>query len=424
MEERMDKGIFFEKDLETLKNRVINTIGVDELENVKGRNEGINDNSSDKELFRIHEICCWFKPEGKKRSEKWVFTFLADIPSVEGKEEDALLQRIPFPFEFEGWNYEKYDNEIKDPRYHASRGDPEKIRAYQETMERALNNMLLRDEMNNCPMWEVMDNSEIMDAHVRFGPNEKLPVKQIGTEIKKLSEVNSVDMSSERIINLLKAFTEEYVGSTDQLFRNATNKGGGKTLGEIQEGIRQSAGPQNLDVIHFNEILGKVYYKMARIRAERLGDSIYLNGSEITREDYNFPMTVKSNGSLEVADKDLATQKAMQRMMVLNPAQNPSIAQMQTPEDAYNAVYDWLEKDGIKDPDRYITNPIEVMKDKGVQMAQQLQQMQQQGAMMAQQNQQLKKTEGKTTQKIGESVAKAQGTLEAISESGGNGAGR
>ncbi len=416
MEEKMEKGIFLEKDLDNLKNRVINTIGIDELENVKGRNEGISDNSSDKELFRINETCCWYKPEGAKRSEKWVFTFLADIPTTEGMEDDALLQRIPFPFEFEGWNYEKDDNEIKDPRYYASRGTPEQVRAYQETMERALNNMLIRDEMNNSPMYEVMDNSEIMDAHIRFVPGEKLPVKQIGTEIKKLSEINSVDMSSERIIQLLKAFTEEYAGSTDQLFRNSTNKGGGKTLGEIQEGIRQSAGPQNLDIIAFNETLGRVYSKMFKILSERLGESIYINNSEVTREDFNFPADVRSNGSLEVSDKDLATQKAFMRVQVMNPATNPAISQVQTPDDLYNTMYDWLEKDGIKDPDRYITDPKEIMNDQSQQMKMQLQQMQQQGQMMAQEQAQTQKTMGKVKQKIGESVAKAQGTMEAIGE--------
>jgi len=424
LEEKIDKGIFLKHDLDGIRKSISTGIGVDNLEHIKSRNEGIEDNQSDKELFRIHETCCWYKPEGQKRASKHVFTFFADMPTTEGKEEESLLQRISFPFEFEGWNYEKWDNEIKDARYHASRGTPEQIRAYQETMERALNNMLIRDEQNNMPIWEVQENSELMDAHLRIGPGDKLGVKQIGAEIKKLNEVNNVDMSSERILQLLKAYTEEYAGSNDQLFRNATNKGGGKTLGEIQEGIRQSSGPSNLDVLHFNEVLSRVYFKMAMIMKERLGQSIYINGMTVTRESYNFPMEVKSNGSLEVSDKDLATQKAFMRMQVLNPADNPSVVTIQTPDDLYNTVYDWLEKDGIKDPDQFITDPKEIMKDKSAQMQVQLQQMQQQLQAGAQQNAELQKTSGKVSQKIGQDVAKAQGTLEAIGEAGAESAGR
>lgn len=414
LEEKMEDGIFDKKDLEEIVKRNQTSIGVDSLEETKSRNEGVEDNASDKELFRIHEICCWYKPEGGKRHEKYVFTFLADINSPE----DSTLQKIQFPYEFDGWHYEKYDDEVKDPRYHASRGIPERIRAYQEIMERNINNMLIRDEMNNTPMWEVLDNSEIMDTSIRFVPGEKVPVKVLGGEIKRLNEPIQVDISSERIMQIIKAHTEEYVGSTDQLFRNASNKGGGKTLGEIQEGIRQSSGTATLDVIHWNEVLSRVYTKMFYIMRERLGQSLYIKEGdtimEVTSEDFNFPAEVRSNGNLEVSDKELATSKAFARISVLT--QNPIFTQIMDAEDVYNLASDWLEKDGVKDPEQFITSPEKLLQSRIAQATQQLQQLQMAIQQSGQEKMQIDKASGKVKMKIGQDIAKFQGEKEAIDE--------
>ena len=384
MQANIDREIFLDKDLENLDLTGVTKGESDIVEKQKGQNEGITDNTSHTDLYRIHEVCCWYKPTENSVSEKWVFTFLADVLDPEG----ALLQEMPFPFEFEGWNYDKYDNEIKDPRYYSSRGIPEQIRAIQEMMERGMNNMLIRDEMNNTPMWEVLSTSELMDSHIRFVPGMKMPVTALGQEIKRLNDPITVDVSSERLMQLLKAYAEEYQGNVDQLFRNATNKGGGKTLGEIKEGVNQSSGPINAEVINFNNFLSKIYKKIFDIMKERLGDSIWINGTEVTREDFNFPAEVRSNGQLEVADKELSTQKAMMRVQMQEKFIQAGIANQ---EDMYNAAQDWLEKDGVKNPDDFITNPEEILKTKLAQMSQQLQQMMQQAEELTNANEKAQK---------------------------------
>jgi hypothetical protein len=77
----------------------------------------------------------------------------------------------------------------------------------------------------------------------------------------------------------------------------------------------------------------------------------------------------------------------MRLQAIVNPALSGSV----TPEDIYNALRDWLEKDGVKDPDKFSTDPKEIMQDQSKQMQQQLQQMQQQGQQMAEENDQLQK---------------------------------
>lgn len=317
------------------------------IESQKERNEGVIDENVD-ELFRIHEIYAWWKAPGEKRFSRWVYTFLADIPGIK----DSLLQKIPFPFEFGTWNWVKHDNEIKDARWHASRGIPEKIRALQEFMERSVNNILIRDDINNAPLFTVLNTSKIQANSVRFIPGQKIKVKS-HDEIRRLDDLAKVDVSSERINSLLKAFAEEYIGSTDQLFRNATNKGGGKTLGEIKLGVQVAAPQVILEVLRWLISLKKAYTMCYQIMSERLGQSMFIDGLEVSREDFDPDFVVIPNGSIDLANTEVRVGKA-QVNMGLALQLPPEISTM---DDKYNAVFDFYEASGVEDPDRYITKP-------------------------------------------------------------------
>jgi hypothetical protein len=224
-------------------------------------------------------------------------------------------------------------------------------------------------------MWEVLNTSDLLDSAIRFVPGQKLPVRGLGSEIQAIGNQNIPDMSSNSIMQVVKGYVEEYQSSNDYLFRNPTNAGGGKTLGEVQAGMSQNSNPLNLEIIQWNEFWSRIYQKMFEVMKERMGDSMWVDGEEITKEDFNFPAEVKSNGELEVADQQLSTQKASMRLQVM---MNPALGAFVTDEDRYNAYTDWLEKDGVKDPDRYSTAPMEVAQDKLMQLQQQILQMQQQ----------------------------------------------
>jgi hypothetical protein len=409
IERLMEKQIFRKKDLTTMS---LNGSEDDIVEQQKMRNEGITENSDTRELFRVHECYTYFREKETDQLKRWVFTFLADCNSPE----ESLLQDVEFPYEFDGWNWEKWDNEIKDERYYSSRGLPEQIRAYQDILERSINNMLIRDEMVNNPMWEVQTSSELMDSHIRFIPGQKLGVKALGQEIQQLGTQSLPDMASNNIMQLIKGYVEEYQSSNDYLFRNSTNAGGGKTLGEINVGIQQNSQPLNLEIISWNETLSRVYQKMFFIMKERMGDSLWVDGEEITREDFNFPADVKSNGELEVADQNLMTQKAAMRLQaVLNPA----LQDIVTSEDRYNALKDWLEKDGVKDPDKFCTDPNEVLQGQLQQLQQQVQQLQAQAGAAQQQAMDATKETEKQKKTGMQNAAKQQGEREAFMQNAG-----
>lgn len=403
IETYMDKGIFRKKDLESMQ---FSTSDDDMVENQKMMNEGIANNTESKELFRIHETYTWFRENEDEPLQRWVFVFLADCTSPE----EALLQDVPFMYEFDGWNWDKCDDEVKDERYYSARGLPERNRAYQEIMERAINNMLIRDELNNNPMWEVLNTSDLLDSAIRFVPGQKLPVRAIGTEISQLGGQNIPDMSSNTIMQIIKANVEEYESSNDYLFRNATNAGGGKTLGEINFGMQNNSNPLNLEIIEWNECLSRVYQKMFDIMKERMGESMYIKDvGEVTKEDFNFPARVRSNGELEVANQNMAVQKAAMRLQIV---MNPAFSGFVTDEDRYNALRDWLEKDGCKDPDKFSTNPMEVAQQQITQMQQQLQQMQQEAGMAQKQAMDATKEVEKQKKAGAQFNAKAQAGVE------------
>jgi hypothetical protein len=188
----------------------------------KARIEGISEGAISGEKYRIHETIVWRQPAKDKPFEKWVFMSFADIGSID----DALIQWMPYPYEYDGWNYVKHDNETLDDRYYSSRGIPEQIRAIQEFMERSINSMLTRDEINNAPMFTVRNNANLLSDNVRFIPGQRINVNE-HDDIRQLSQQSNIDVSSERIASLLKAYAEEYVGIPDQMFRNSTNSGGG-----------------------------------------------------------------------------------------------------------------------------------------------------------------------------------------------------
>lgn len=398
----MRDEIFKEKDIEDIPKAKAKE---DLLSVSMSRSEGITDNTITEDLYRMETISCWHKESENAPYLRKLFTFFADVTDPE----EALVQELDFPFTFDGWNWEKWDNEIRDTRYYTSRGVPEMVRAMQEIMERSINNMIIRDEMLNTPIWEVLSTSEIMDISVHLTPGQKLPVQQLGGEIKQLNTFPKADTASQQILTILKAYTEEYLAVSDQLFRNATNVGGGKTLGEIQLGIQQNAGPMSMEVASWNETLSRVYTKVFYILKERLGESLYIDGEEITREDFDFPAEVRSNGNLEVSNQQLAAQKAFARVNVLL---NPNLADIVNSEDRYNSLRDWLEKDGVKDPDQFCTDPTVIAKQQIAQLQQQLQQLQQQAmALQNQAQEQVKKTEKAKLQEQ-DTRAKIKATLE------------
>jgi ElaB/YqjD/DUF883 family membrane-anchored ribosome-binding protein len=80
----------------------------------------------------------------------------------------------------------------------------------------------------------------------------------------------------------------------------------------------------------------------------------------------------------------LLAQKSMARLQVLL---DPALVDVVNSEDRYNILVDWLEKDGVKDPNQFVTSPEEIAKNKTAEAQKQLQDMQGQMAGMQKESQ-------------------------------------
>lgn len=366
-------------------------LGENPVKDQKDMNEGLSDDERDE--FQVSEVYFW-RPSGKDgRYERWVVTILDNIAD----DDDATIQIIRFPYEFEDWNFVKHDNERRDHRYFSSRGIPEQIRALQDFMERSMNNMIIRDEINNNPMFTILKNADFDPSTMRFVPGQGLLVDS-HDDVREFGGLKSsrVDMSATTIMQTLKAFMEEYLGSTDQLFRNATNRGGGKTLGEIQVGMQKAAAQQSLDLLRWNETLKRVYKKLWIILRSRLGEPISVNGVMVSKDDFNFDAEIVPTGSIEATNQIDKVQRAMTIFQLVQ--QQVQLGAISNAEDLYNAMYDVLVKLGEKSPERYITRPEEIAEAKMQQMQAQDQVLAQQEAALSEEEQALMQQAQQTEQ--------------------------
>jgi hypothetical protein len=232
--------------------------------------------------------------------------------------------------------------------------------------------MLIRDEINNAPMYTVKNNANLISDNVRFVPGQRINVND-HDDIRQLSQQSNVDVSSERIAALLKAYAEEYVGIPDQMYRNATNTGGGKTLGEIQMGTTEAQFSVQLDILNWTTCIREVYIKVFQTFRERLVTPLIINGTVITREDFQFEPDITVIGSLEMADKGLQLQRSQLRLERARQAVQDGVG---TKEDLYRAYEDYLEKDGVKEPQDFISDPNEILEMQITQMENQATQLQ------------------------------------------------
>jgi hypothetical protein len=107
VEQLMADEIFLKKDLKLIP---FWTSGDnDQVEYTKSRNEGLQDNTSRTDLYRMEMISCWYREDDSSPFYRKIFTFFADAMDPEL----ALAQDIDFPFNFGGSIYVKDDNEQK-----------------------------------------------------------------------------------------------------------------------------------------------------------------------------------------------------------------------------------------------------------------------------------------------------------------------
>ena len=329
--------------------------------------EGVSTLDVKGELFNVRETQTWYK------NEKWVFTWIEQAGNDNDKNGQELdirvLQELPLPYDHGMWTYVKHDYELKNTRWYSSRGVPEKIRGLHQTIEKMYNARLIRDEMNNAPMWRVSKQLGMAGDEIRMRPGQVIQGET--GEVEMLNKGITTDLSSERLEQQAKAYAEEYLSITDFSQRSAVNQGSARTATEIQAINQSSTRQVNMDIALFLDTLSEVANHMYLIMKQAVIRPIKIGGILLTPEDFRVKVIVSWSGSLDATDSQMQMAKAIQRMQIVMQYGQP--IGVVNPNNVYNMLQDFIDKDPDVDvASKFITAPQQASMD---QMSQQQQEI-------------------------------------------------
>jgi hypothetical protein len=319
-------------------------------------------------LFNVRECQTWYEENDKW--EKWVFTWVEQAGETTDKDKEAtrdiiILQELRLPYDHGMWTYVKHDYEVKNTRWYSSRGVPEKIRGLHQTIEKMYNARLIRDELNNAPMWRVSKQLGMAGDEIRMRPGQVISAEQ--GEIEMLNKGITTDVSSERLEQQAKAYAEEYLSITDFSNRSAVNQGSARTATEMQLINQSSTRQVNMDISLFLDTLSEVANHIYLLVKQSVDRPTKVGGVVLRPEDFLPRVIVSWSGSLDATDSQMQMQKAIMRMQTVMQYGQP--IGIVTPDNVFNMLQDYIDADPDVDvASKYITAPQQVSMD---QMSQQ-----------------------------------------------------
>lgn len=315
--------------------------------------EGISTLDVKSGLFNVRECQTWYK------NQKWVFTWIEQLGEDDDKNGNIthdirVLQEIPLPYDHGMWTYVKHDYELKNIRWYSSRGVPEKIRGLHQTIEKMYNARLIRDELNNAPMWRISKQLGLAGDEIRMRPGQVIQGEP--GEIEMLNKGITTDVSSERLEQQAKAYAEEYLSITDFSQRSAVNQGSARTATEIQAINQSSTRQVNMDIALFLDTLSEVANHMYLICKQAVSRPTKIGGVLLTPEDFLVKVIVSWSGSLDATDSQMQMGKAIQRMEIVMKYGQP--VGVVSPTNVFNMLQDFIDKDPDVDiSSKFITSP-------------------------------------------------------------------
>ena len=318
--------------------------------------EGLSTLDSKSELFNVRECQTWYE------NEKWVFTWIEQAGNSSNNDSDStkeirVLQELKLPYDHGMWTYVKHDYEMKNTRWYSSRGVPEKIRGLHQTIEKMYNARLIRDELNNAPMWRVSKQLGLAGDEIRMRPGQVIQAET--GEVEMLNKGITTDVSSERLEQQAKAYAEEYLSITDFSNRSAVNQGSARTATELQLINQASTRQVNMDIALFLDTLSEVANHMYLIVKQAVDRPMRIGGIILRPEDFLTKVIVSWSGSLDATDAQLQQQRAIQRMGIVMQYGQPF--GVVTPTNVYNMLQDFIDKDpDVEIKSKYITIPEDV----------------------------------------------------------------
>lgn len=364
IKERVDRGVYDESVLEHITPE--SGTSDDSINNVNyAQTEGVSNSSNGKRsgLFNIRECQTYYEDSKTGKLDKWVFTWIehsgntnSDDSPKSAKNDIIVLQESKLEYEHGFFTYVKHDHEYKNVRWYASRGVPEQIRGMHIITEKMFNNRVIRDEMNNAPMFRVSKQLGWSGDEIRFRPGQMLEAD--AGEIEQINKANTADFSSSQIESQAKAYIEEYQAIPDLGQSNANNKE--KTATEV-DAIRAALAQQaNTETALFLESLSEVAQHLYWIIKQSVQGPTYVGGVLLNPEDFRWKMQPSWIGSIEASNVSVRSAKILEKIQIAMQIGVPM--GLVSKENLYNMLRKYYEADpDIENVDDWITQPQEML---------------------------------------------------------------
>lgn len=318
--------------------------------------EGISPISQFDDHITIHEVFMWYDSDGDGIEERHVLNYSEECM-------DGALRFIKYPYRMKKWPFVKIPFEIIDEGHYSSRGITEITNPLASALNMQHNSKINRQTLGTAMMfWYVP--GKVNPNNVRFIPGQGIPVPAPGNQNFGIVQSNvGAEISFEREEQILKAWAEEYIASTDFGIASAVNPTGtskARTATEIQGISQASAGVRRLDILIWKmawaEIFCRVYQLEMQFGPESRWTAVDGSGkpAELTKEEVAGHYNIVPAGELTTSDPVLEAQKAQARYQQL--AGNPMIRQDEL-------LREVLFKDNPRIAKRLLKTPEEMAKE-------------------------------------------------------------
>lgn len=319
------------------------------------KREGLSNATKD-DSITIHEVSLWYDSDGDGVEERHVLNYCEDYMLGE-------LRFIKYPYWMKKWPFVKIPFEIVDERHYSPRGVIESLNPIADAMNVQHNTKINRQTLSTAPMiWYVP--GKVNPNNIRFIPGQPLPVTAPGNQNIGEFRLSDTTISFEREEQMLKAWAEEYIASSDFGIASSINPMGtskSRTATEIQ-GIKQSsAGVRKLDItiwkMAWAEIFDRIFSLWIEFGPESVWTAVDNSGKpqELTKEEIKNHYNVVPAGEITTSDPLLEAQKALARYQLLQG--NPLVKQEEL-------VRDVLFKDNPRIAKRLLKTDEELQKER------------------------------------------------------------
>lgn len=238
----------------------------------KALREGILRISSPSRNVKIYRTYAWYDSDGDGIEERNVFIIAPEFKVV--------LKRFPFPYAHRKWPLVRFDAEVIDDRWYASRGYPELLEDIVKEIDTQHNQKIDQQTIRNAPMF-TFRSGVVNPRLVKFIPGQGIPVPgtlPLDDAIKMMNNTNSnAEYSYKDEQMVLESTVQDLIGQVDYGLQSQINRREPRTAQEVGQQQQNAQTVFGLDVMLFSDSMSEVLDQSVQLLQQYLPDQVYFS---------------------------------------------------------------------------------------------------------------------------------------------------